>query len=243
MTHLYNVVLYHPLYNAFIGIISTFPWLDAGLVVIIFTVIVKLILFPLSQRAVRSQIQIKNIQPEIDALKLKLASDKQAQALAVMNLYKEKKINPFSGVILTLIQLPVLLALYAVFYRGGLDVIHVENLYSFIKAPTEINKMFLGLIDITHKSTIMSLVVALGQYLQIRFTLPKTEKKIKTDETKTSFQDELSKNMNLQMRYILPVIMFVVARSFPVLVSLYLITSSLFAIGQEVYMRKKITKE
>lgn len=238
----FNAVLYRPLYNIFIGSISAFPWIDAGIVVILVTILVKLILFPLSQKAVRSQIEIKKIQPEVDAIKEKYKDNKQEQALKTMNLYKEKGINPFSGIFLALIQLPILIALYLVFYRGGLDVIHTETLYSFIKPPVSIDKMFLGILDITQKSTILAIVVALGQYLQIKLTLP-AFKKPENGKKDHSFQNELAKSMNMQMKYVMPIFMFFIARSFASLVSLYFITSSVFAIGQELYMRKKLGKE
>jgi YidC/Oxa1 family membrane protein insertase len=242
LSSLFNAVLYKPLYNAFIGLISTFPWIDAGIVVIILTLIVKLILFPLSQKSVRSQIEMKNIQPEIDEIKIKYKDNKQEQALKTMQLYKEKKINPFMGVFLALIQLPILIALYMVFYSGGLDVIHVESLYSFIKAPVEINKFFLGLFDITQKNVWLAVLVALAQYFQVRFTMPTVKKDPNAPKKESTFQDELAKSMSVQMKYVMPIFMFIVARSFPALVSLYLITSSLFAIGQELYMKKLLKK-
>jgi len=238
----FNTVLYRPLYNIFIGFIEAFPWIDAGIVVILFTIFVKLVLFPLSQKSVRSQIEMKNIQPEIDEIKIKYKDNKQEQALKTMNLYKEKGINPFSGIFLALIQLPILIALYMVFYKGGLDIIHTETLYSFIKAPGEINKVFLGMFDITEKNTVLAVVVALGQYLQIKFTLPAI-KKTEGDKKEPSFQNELAKSMNMQMKYVMPIFMFFIARSFAAIVSLYLITSSVFAIGQELYMRKKLIKK
>ena len=243
--NIFNIVLYRPLYNAFIGFIGTFPWIDAGIVVILFTIVVKLILFPLSQKSVRSQIEMKKIQPAIDEIKLKYKDNKQEQALKTMALYKEKGVSPFSGIFLTLIQLPILIALYMVFYRNSLGQIHMEMLYSFVHAPAHINTFFLGLFDITQKNTILAVVVALGQYLQIKYTMPATPAVKKTDGDKkdVSFQGELARSMSTQMKYVMPVFMFFIARSFASLVSLYLITSSIFAIGQELYMRRKIKKE
>jgi YidC/Oxa1 family membrane protein insertase len=238
----FNAVLYKPLYNLFIGFIGSFPWIDAGIVVILFTLLIKLVLFPLSQKSVRSQIEMKKIQPEIDEIKLKYKDNKQEQALKTMALYKEKKINPFSGIFLTLIQLPILIALYMVFYKGGLTNINTEILYSFVPVPDQINKFFLGLFDITQKNTILAVIVALGQYLQIKFTMPSI-KKVEGAKKDSSFQGELAKSMNMQMKYVMPVFMFFIARSFASLVSLYLITSSIFAIGQEIYMRKKLNKD
>ncbi len=243
ISSVFNAILYKPLYNAFIGFIGTFPWIDAGIVVILFTILIKLILFPLSQKSVRSQIEMKKIQPEIEEIKLKYKDNKQEQALKTMALYKEKGVNPFSGVFLALIQLPILIALYMVFYRGGLTNIHTELLYSFIHVPAQINKFFLGLFDITEKNTILAVVVALGQYLQIKLTLPAAPKKEEGAKKDISFQGELAKSMSMQMKYVMPVFMFFIARSFASLVSLYLITSSVFAVGQELYMRKKIKLE
>jgi YidC/Oxa1 family membrane protein insertase len=185
---------------------------------------------------------MKKIQPEIDEIKLKYKDNKQEQALKTMALYKEKKINPFSGIFLTLIQLPILIALYMVFYKGGLTNINTEILYSFVPVPDQINKFFLGLFDITQKNTILAVIVALGQYLQIKFTMPSI-KKVEGAKKDSSFQGELAKSMNMQMKYVMPVFMFFIARSFASLVSLYLITSSIFAIGQEIYMRKKLNKD
>ena len=242
--NIFNMLLYRPFYNVFIGFIGTFPWIDAGIVVILFTLLVKLILFPLSQKSVRSQIEMKKIQPEIDAIKLKY-KDKQEQALKTMALYKEKGVSPFSGILLTLIQLPILIALYMVFYKNNLGQIHTEMLYSFIHAPAHINTWFLGLFDITKNNTILAVVVAVGQYLQIRYTMPATPAaKVSADGKKdSSFQGELARSMSMQMKYVMPVFMFFIASRFPALVSLYLITSSVFAVGQELYMRKKIALE
>lgn len=245
MSYLFNTYLYIPLYNAFIGFIGAFPWIDAGIVVVLFTILVKLILFPLSQKSVRSQIEMKKIQPEIDAIKIKYKDNKQEQALKTMALYKEKGVSPFSGIFLALIQLPILIALYMVFYKNSLGQVNTSLLYSFIQAPEHVNTFFLGLFDITQKNTILAVVVAVGQYLQIKYTMPATPAVKPGEDGKKddSFQGQLAKSMSMQMKYVLPVFMFFIAKSFPALVSLYLITSSIFAIGQELYMRKKIALE
>jgi YidC/Oxa1 family membrane protein insertase len=192
---------------------------------------------------VRSQIEMKKIQPDIDNIKLKYKDNKQEQALKTMALYKEKGVNPFSGIFLALIQLPILIALYMVFYKGGLTDINTNMLYSFIQVPDQVNTFFLGLFDITEKNTILAVIVAIGQFFQIKFTMPATPKKAEGEKKEASFQGELARSMSTQMKYVMPIFMFFVARSFDSLVSLYLITASVFAIGQELYMRKKIAAE
>jgi YidC/Oxa1 family membrane protein insertase len=120
------------------------PWFDAGIIVIIFTFVVKTVLFPISKKAVRTQAVMKILEPELNEIKAKY-SDKQEQARRTMQFYKDKKINPFSSILLLFIQLPILFALYQIFLSNGLSVPDANILYSFVKAPEAVNTIFLGL--------------------------------------------------------------------------------------------------
>lgn len=238
---LYQNFFYEPLYNGMIGLLDLLPWLSVGFAVIVFTIIVKSILFPLSRKSVRTQLEMKKIEPEINKIKEQYKDDKNTQAQKIMALYKESKINPFAGILLVIIQLPILWALYSIFLRGGLPVINTDILYPFIKVPESIDMSFLG-FDITQKSTIFALVAAFVQFIQIQITMPKTQK-VKKDENKSvNFKDELARSMTFQMRFIAPIMIFVVARSFSMVVSLYLITASVFAIVQEYVMKRRLEK-
>jgi YidC/Oxa1 family membrane protein insertase len=238
MSFLFHNFFYAPLYNGLILFINIIPFHDVGLAVILFTCIIKVIIFPLSQQSIKTQFEMKKIDPELNEIKLKYKDDKQVQAEKVMQLYKDKGINPFAGILLMLIQLPILIALYWVFLKGGLPKIDPASIYSFTKIPDTINMIFLG-IDVASKSMVFAFFVALAQFLQMQITLPKPKKVEIKDNKNPGFSDELAKSMNMQMKYVMPVIMFFIAKSFPLVVSLYLITSSLFAIGQELYIRGK----
>jgi YidC/Oxa1 family membrane protein insertase len=239
MHYIFDTFFYAPLYNGLVWFINIMPWHSVALAVILFTCIIKIILFPLSQKSVKTQFEMKRIEPEINEIKTKYKDDKKAQAEKTMRLYKERGINPFSGVLLMIIQFPVLIALYYVFLNGGLPNIDHTAIYSFTKIPDVINMNFLG-ISVGDKSVIFALLAAVAQFFQMQITVPKTPKKDKfKDEKGPSFKDELAKSMGMQMKYVMPVIIFFIAKSFPVVVSLYLITSSLFAIGQELYVRKQ----
>jgi len=212
-----------------------------GLAVVLFTCVIKVIIFPLSQQSIKTQFEMKQIEPEINNIKTKYKDDKKLQAEKTMELYKIRGINPFSGIFLMLIQLPVLIALYWVFLKGGLPEIDQTTIYSFTKIPSVINMNFFG-VSVADKSVIFALLVAIAQFLQMQITIPKTNKVDTKDGKTPGFGDELAKSMNMQMKYVMPIIMFFIARSFPLVVSLYLITSSLFAIGQELYLRKRYKK-
>lgn len=241
MAFLFHNFFYAPLYNGLILFINIIPFHSVGLAVILFTCIVKVVIFPLSQKSIKTQFEMKQIEPEINEIKLKYKDNKQLQAEKTMQLYKEKGINPFAGIFLMLVQLPVLIALYWVFLRGGLPQIDPATIYSFTKIPNVINMSFFSL-SVADKSVFFALLVAIAQFFQMQITMSAAKKKEVNKDKKPSFTDELSKSMSMQMKYVMPIIMFFIAKSFPLVVSLYLITSSLFAIGQELYVRNKSKK-
>jgi YidC/Oxa1 family membrane protein insertase len=240
MSYLFHTLCYNPLYNGLVAMLAIFPWMDAGVAVIIFTILVKLALFPISKKAVRTQLLMKEIQKDIEEIKKKAAGNRQEEAQKTMALYKEKGINPFSGVFLMLIQLPIIFALYFIFLKGGLPAIDTSLLYSFVHAPGAVNMHFLGFLDITKTSLVVAILAAATQFFQIRLAMPVTPPKGKIGEG--SFKDELARSMSVQMKYVLPVFVLIGAYNLPAVVGIYWTTSNLFAIGQELYMRKVYKK-
>lgn len=236
---MYTTFIYNPLYNGLILLADTLPFFDAGVLVILFTVLVKLILFPISKKAARTQLMMKSVEPDLKAVKEKYKDDKQAQAVATMKLYKDKQVNPFSSILLLLIQLPIIFALYKIFYVAGFSTIHTDILYSFVGVPNHINTLFLGLIDVTQKNVVLALLAAVSQFFQIKLSMPITPKKIEGG----SFQDDLARNMQVQMKYVFPVMIFFISYNIASAIALYWITSNLFMIGQEFYIRRQIAKE
>jgi len=233
MLFLWNTLFYDPLYNALVFLISVIPWHDVGFAVIILTLLVKLILFPLSKKSIISQVKMKKLEPELKKIKENF-KDKQEQAKRTMALYKDNKINPFAGFFLILIQIPIIFALYFVFFKGlSFD----ENiLYSFIKVPTDINFNFLGLIDMHSKSLVLAILAGVSQYFQTKLAT----QAFKPDNQDKSFKNELMKSMHIQMKYVLPVFIGFVAYQISAAVALYWVVSNLFTIGQEIFVIKKI---
>jgi len=135
----FHAVVYNPIYNALVFFVGAIPTHDVGLAVIIVTLVVRIILYPLSRRAVVAQMKMKELAPAIDKLKAELKDKPDEQSRAILALYKEKDVHPFAGFLLLLIQLPILFGLYFVFARGGLPAIHTELLYSFVHAPSSVN--------------------------------------------------------------------------------------------------------
>src|SRR3989344_5746603 len=144
----FKTVFYKPLYNGLIFLIDILPGIDLGVAIILFTILVRLILFPLSRQSVKTQLKMRQIEPLIAASKEKHKNSRDEQARDRLRFYKENDHHPLSGVLLMLIQLPILISLYVVFSVSGLPTVHPELLYSFVKMPENISVIFLGFIDL-----------------------------------------------------------------------------------------------
>ena len=219
-------------------LVEVVPGGDVGIAIILLTVIVKLILFPLSKKSIESQAKMALLAPEQKKIKDSGAS-KEEQARLTFELFKKHNTSPFSGCLLILIQFPIIIALYSVFYKG----IHFnpDVLYSFINIPDPINNIFLGFIDLTHKSLPLAILAAISQYFQALY-MPKPST---ANLEKGSFQESFSKSMTTNLKYVFPVFIFLILYtdflgvSLSGAVALYWATSNIFAIGQQIYLNKK----
>ena len=233
MSSFYHAFFFDPLYNSLIFLFRVLPWADAGVIVVLLTIIVRLVLYPLSRKAVMSQVRMAEIAPELNGIKEKYKGNSEEQARRTLALYKEKGVNPFSGILVLIIQIPIILALYQIFIK--LPAINSSLLYSFISAPASINTIFLGLVDISGKSLILALLAAVSTYLQFLVSA-KGQKENKGN----SFGDNLAKSMQAQMKYVFPVIMFFISYQISGVIGLYFFATNLFSIAQELFVRRKL---
>ena len=231
---LWSAVFYRPLYNLLLGFISVMPHGDVGLAVILLTVLVKLVLFPLTQKSIYSQIEMKALEPEIAAIKAS-TTDKAEQSKKTYALYKEKKVNPFSSCLLILIQLPIIIALYWVFLKGiGTGTIAS---YNFVHAPEVFNMKFLGLFDIAKRSIALAIVAGVTQYIVGYLAKGRQGK-----PSGEGMSGQFAETMQTQMLYVMPIMIIIIAYRVSAAVALYWITSNIFTIGQELYTRRKMKK-
>lgn len=238
----FNTLLYKPIYNALTLLISVMPEGDVGLAVILVTIFVKLALFSLAYTSIKGMVKQRALEPEIRRIKEKHKDNTQEQALAVMAFYKERGVNPFAGILVILIQIPVILALYFVFLRGGLPAINPALLYSFIPVPERVNMVFLGFLDLSAKSILTAILAGVSQYLQGRFMAPLAPESPAPGQD-PSFKHDLARSMNVQIRYVLPAIIGIVAYTLPAAIGLYWTVSNLFTVGQEMFVRKRLAKD
>ncbi|MBA3789486.1 membrane protein insertase YidC [Patescibacteria group bacterium] len=238
----FHTTLYVPIYNLLIFLVSLTPRADVGLGIIGVTLIVRLIILPLSLSALRTQRAMKAIEPELKAIREKYKDNKELQAKETFALYKIYKIRPFASILTLFIQLPVLFSLYFLVRKESLSHVNVSLLYSFVHAPPALSPVFLGLILITGPSLLLAALVALTQFLQAYFAIPlppKREKK-KTDSKSAakpeSMQEEFGRAMALQARFVFPILFAVISYTSGA-IALYFITSNVAMLLQELVVR------
>jgi YidC/Oxa1 family membrane protein insertase len=238
MSGIFHTFFYQPLYNGFIYFMDVVPGIDAGVAIVLFTILIKLVLYPLSRKATIAQVLMKKLEPELNSIKVKHKDDKQLQAKLTMELYKREKINPFGSILPMIIQIPIIFALYYIFLRSGLPDINSDLIYSFTARPEFINMNFLGLINITQKSVILALLAGVSSFFQMKFSL--ASQGVPQQGSDGSFQSELARSMNMQMKYVFPVIVFFISYKISGVVALYWFTSNLFTLAQDYYIRTKL---
>lgn len=234
LSFIFNEVFYRPLFNALVVLYQTAALYDLGIAIIILTVLLRCALWPLASKALRSQKELTALQPEIKKIQAQYKSNKDEQMKRVMALYKEKKVNPFSGFLPILIQLPVLFALYQVFFAGFKEE-SLNALYSFIPNPGTIEHLFLKTIDLSATHNIMFAVMAGAfQFYQSRMMLKDQLKKQKEPAAQNDFAAHMSK----QMVYVMPAVIAFTAYILPAGIALYLAVTTIFSIIQQVHVLK-----
>jgi len=229
----FHTVIYDPLYNGLIFLVGVAPSHDVGLAVIALTIVVRVILLPLSRRAVETQIAMKKVAPEIEKIKEKFKDNREEQGKAIFALYKERGVHPFASFGLLLAQLPILFALYWIFANGGLPELRPDLLYSFISAPAGVSMEFLGVLDMAGHSIVLGILAAATQFVYTRLSMGPREKKPATTATTASFSGDLARSFDLQARYVLPATFIFLSFIIPNAAMVYLVTSNTFMIAQE----------
>jgi len=234
----FNALIFNPLYNGLVFLIGVVPYADVGIAVIILTIIVKVILFPLAHKVAHMQVRMRELAPKMDEIKEEYKEDKQEQTIKMMALYKEHNVRPFLSLLVVFMQLPIILGLYWVFFKGGLPEIQIDLLYSFVSVPDIVNMDFLGVVDIGGKSIVLALLAGVTQFIHSSYALPKP----KPRGENPTIKDDLAHSFHLQMKYIMPIIVVVISYTISAAIALYWLTSNMFAIGQELIVRREMKK-
>jgi YidC/Oxa1 family membrane protein insertase len=183
---------------------------------------------------------MQELQPKIKELQNKYKDNKEKQSQELMKFYKENKTNPFGGCLPMIIQLVFLIAIYRIFFNISSGGLKVEDniLYSFVANPGQINNMFIGLIDLAKPSYVLAVLAAAGQFYQTKMLMVK-QKNSGDNKSKDSKNPDFAQMMNKQMLYLGPLLTLFIGVKFPAGLALYWLISTLFAIGQQMYMEDR----
>jgi YidC/Oxa1 family membrane protein insertase len=230
---MFHTIFYQPIFNLLVFLYNSVPGHDLGVAILLLTLLIRLILYPLSKSAIKSQKELQLIQPEIEALKEKYKDNKEKMGPELMSLYKERKINPFASCLPTLIQLPFLFAIYRVFYDGLTKESSLSALYAFVANPGSLNTIAFGFVDLAHKNILLAVLAGLAQFWQSRMLLG----------GQAANAGGMSAMMNKQMLYFMPVITIFIGSSLPAGLTMYWLFTTLFSVFQQYLILGKNNKK
>lgn len=259
---IWNQLLIWPILNILIGIYKIFASIglpgSLGLAIIGLTVLIRLLLYPFTAAQIRSTQQMQALKPHMDRIREKYKKDKIQQQQEFAKLYKEHGINPAAGCLPLLIQFPIFIALYNVLLKvvSNGDVVKTMNdinaivYLPFLKIDAPWDPHFLGVNLGTNPSHWSSEGIALLaipiitaglQFLQTKMMIPKTQEAIveKAASDKKTDVSDFANIMQKQMLYFFPFMIAFASYSFPVGLSLYWNTFTVFGIIQQYIIGKK----
>jgi len=193
---IFQLLIVQPIFNLLVGIYSIIPGRDFGVALIIFTILIRLAMWPLVKKQLHQTKAMQKMQPELARIKRETKGNKQLEGMRMMELYKKHDISPFRSIGILFIQLPIFIALYQVIqiftvHRDQID----KYTYGFMKFlgpiqdlianPSHFNEKFLGFLDLTGKAysanpftiNIVLMILAIGaaftQYIMAKQISPK----------------------------------------------------------------------
>lgn len=242
LTQFFHVFLYQPLLNILLLFYHYVTWRDLGLAVILLTIIIRLVLHPLSRKSIKSQQEMQRLQPKISEVQGKFKNDKNTQGRALMELYQREKVNPFSGCLPLLLQLPILIALYRVF----MDILNPKilgaSLYRFVSNPGDIKPTLLFFINLEKPIILIIIALSAGiaQFFQTKALLP--QKKQSLPAKTINGNDQFGRALQQQMTYFFPILTVLMIWQFKALIGLYWLFSTLASIVEQRISLRQINK-
>jgi YidC/Oxa1 family membrane protein insertase len=233
---MFQTYIFAPLYNLLVYIVNFLPGHEVWLAVALLTLLVKIALIPLYRKQIRTQYIMSHAMPKIKAIQEKYKDKKdtesqQALAKETMSIWSEYKMNPLTPFLILIIQMPILIALYRIFFTG--IEAHRDLLYTNNFIPEILNQNFFG-IALSSRSLLLALLAGVTMFA-LNWIMMQHKDKIMEES-------EFQKSMNLQMQYVLPIVIGVVSYVTPAVVAIYIVVGNLFGIAQEYFIRRPLEK-
>lgn len=268
---MFTTFVVQPIFNLLVLIYAIIPWHSFGVSIIIFTIVIRILLWPLLRKQLHQTKVMRKLQPELKKIKAETKGDRRREQERMLELYREKGINPFGTLPILIVQFIVLIGLYLGLQRV---IQNPENLYTFaypwlqnlgqVGDIRENIKLFdntlFGVVDLGRAAIgkagfyfpAFLLVVgsAVTQYFASKQLIPQSDdnrglRAIMKDasEGKPADQAEVSAAVSRTMIYLIPVFIFVFTLGFPSALSLYWFVSGLVALWQQNRILKEDEEE
>jgi YidC/Oxa1 family membrane protein insertase len=268
---MFDVLIVKPIFNALLLIYSAIPGGDFGIALILFTILIRFLLYPLVKKQLHQTKLMQKLQPELKKIKERAKGNKQLEATQMMELYKRYGVSPFRSIGILLIQLPIFIALYQViqiftihrdriahFTYDSLE--NIPAIKSLIENPDDFNTKMLGFIDLT-KTTfsngsiditllLLAVIAAVTQYIMTKQTMPTTDTNIRfrdimkeASDGKRHDQSDVNAAVMQNMAKFMPIMMFFIMVTLPGALALYYVTSNVVAVIQQHYLLNKDEEE
>jgi len=238
---MFNTYLVEPLFNLLAGIYAVLPFHDFGLAIIILTILVRLLLWPLVNKQLHSQRALQELAPELARIRTEAKGDKQLEGKMTMELYKEREINPFASFLPLLIQLPIFFALFIVLR----DVVkpgeiaqlayepikHLGAIADIIRGTVKFEPQMFGVINLAQPSPLLAILAGAAQFFQTKQLTPK--------HANQDTQAQVMKTMT----YVFPFMTFFIGLTLPSALALYWVVTSGMAILQQTLILRRDVEE
>lgn len=268
---MFTTLIVQPIFNLLVLIYALLPGHNFGLALIIFTVIVRLLLWPLVKKQLHQAKAMRKLQPELKKIKKAAAGDRQKESAMMMALYKERGINPFGSIGVLLLQIPILIGLYAGL-RRVIDDPHQLVTFSYpalqhLSWMKELagnihlyDSSLLGIVDLKRAALgnngvywpAMLIVIgsAVTQYYQAKQLMPKDKdaRSLKTilkdaGSGKQADQAEVNAAVGRSTRFIFPAMIFLFTINLPAALGLYWFVGGLVAYIQQAIVLREDEEE
>lgn len=269
--NIYELLIFQPIFNLLIAIYSAIPWGDFGVALIVFTLIIRTLMYPLVKRQLHQTKMMRKLQPELKKIKAKHKGNRQAEALEMMELYKKHGVSPFRSIGILLIQLPIFIALFHAIrvFTDNRDEIgrvtysfleNFEPIRQLIDDPSRFNETMLGFIDLTKHAVsaqgiditliILAALSAVTQYVMSKQVMPSGDGDKKFGDLmreaaagKQPDQAEMNAIVMRNMMKFMPIMLFFIMINLPGALALYYTVSNLIAVAQQHHLLKQDEEE
>jgi YidC/Oxa1 family membrane protein insertase len=268
---MFTTIIVRPIFNLLVFIYTILPGHDFGLALIIFTIIIRLLMWPLVKKQLKQARAMRELQPEIKRIKKAAAGDRQKESKMVMELYKEREISPFGSIGTLIIQVVILIGLYSglrkaiddpkqlvlfsypfLQHMGWLKELagNIHNFHATLFGWVNLNRSALSKGVVYLPAMVIVVGSAISQYFQSKQLMPvdKNARKLRdilkdAGKGSSSDQSEVNAAVGRSTRYFLPVMIFVITVNYPSALSLYWLVGGVAAFIQQAIVLREDTEK